>query len=372
MLLCHACGHHHGAGVAATPARPRLPHVTLDLHCHLAVPAVEQLVAAEPAQQADAARYAEGLGAPSVQTNRDMRQAIGVRLQSIDQRLADMDRLGIDVQVLSPSPMQYHYWAEPELAARISSLVNTQLAGVVDQRPDRFLALAHVPLQHPELAAQVLHEAMGLGLLGAEISSDPTGQGLDDAALAPFWQAAEELGAVLFLHPMGTSVGARLNRYYLSNVIGQPLETTIALAQLVHGGVLDRHPRLKVCAAHGGGFLPFAPGRFDHGFGVRPEAQACARPPSEYLRQLWFDTVVFRPDAVRTLLDIAGPTQVVAGTDYPFDMGEYALHALVEAVPGLDDEARARVLGGNAIELLGLDREHPALVAARRRIGVTA
>lgn len=366
--FCHTCGHHHGTGLAATPAR-RSPHVTVDIHCHLAVEAVDRLVHDDPRRRADAADYGRTLGAASTQVNLGMRDSIALPLVSPERRIADMDRLGIDVQVLSPSPMQYHYWADAPLAREIAALINTRIAQVVADSPQRFLGLGYAPLQHPELAVDILRQAMDAGLLGVEISSDPTGKGLDDPALEVFWDAAEKLGATLFLHPMGTSLGERVNRYYLANVIGQPLETTIALSQMIFSGVFDRHPRLKVCAAHGGGFLPFAPGRFDHGRGVRPEAGGCSEAPSAYLRRIWFDTVVFRPDALRTLVEVAGVQRVVAGSDYPFDMGEYALHDLVAGVPGLGEEERALILGGNAIAMLGLAAEQPAIAWARQRTG---
>jgi aminocarboxymuconate-semialdehyde decarboxylase len=367
-VLCHTCGHHHGTAVDAGFTGARLPHPTLDMHCHLAVEAVERRVQDDPRRREDAARYAQSLGKPSTDVNLRMRDTIAQRLVSPAERIADMDRLGIDVQVLSPSPMQYHYWADEALARELSGLLNTHIAEVVSRTPERFVGLGYAPLQHPQLAAEILRELMRSGLHGIEISSDPTGQGLDDPALEVVWETAAALGATIFLHPMGTSLGPRVNRYYLANIIGQPLESTIAVAQMIHSGVFDRHPKLKLCVAHGGGFLPFTLGRFDHGHGVRPEAQGCKEPPSTYLSRIWFDTVVFRPDAVRTLVDFAGVRQVVAGTDYPFDMGEYALHALIAQVPGLADADRAAILGGNAAHLLGLAPQHPALVAARTRI----
>ena len=372
MNACHCCGHHLGVSVeGAEGARlsARLPFLTLDMHCHLANVEVEALVKSQPGRQVEADAYRASLGEPSFEHNLGMRAAIGPRLHSIARRLQDMDRLGIDIQVLSPSPMQYYGWAEQGLAEAIATAHNTGIADVVREHPERFVGLGAVPLQHPALAARALrHAVQELGLLGVEITSDPTGNGLDDPALQVFWQEAERLGAVIFLHPMGTSLGARVNRFYLSNTVGQPLETTLALSELIYGGVLDRHPGLKICAAHGGGYLPFAPGRFDHAHGVRPEAQACRLPPSEYLSRLWVDTVVFRPQSVRTLIDTVGVSQVVAGTDYPFDMGEYALHDLVRAIPDTNANEQEAILGGNAVGLLGLPASHPALVFARARI----
>lgn len=370
FMRCHTCGHHAaGSGVDATPTSPRLPYPTFDMHCHVLSPEAEALVAGLPQKQAEPAEQRRLLGEASVTHNLAMREALRPRIVSGEQRLLDMDRLGIDVQVLSPSPTQYYGWADEDLADRIAQAQNRTIAQAVQDRPDRFVGLGAVSLQHPVLAAHQLRQAMEVhGLLGAEITSDPTGRGLDDPALDPFWEEAERLGAVLFLHPLGTSLGDRVDRYYLSNIIGQPLETTVALSQLIFGGVLDRFPALRWCAAHGGGYLPYAIGRSDHGHGVRPEARVCQHAPSHYLARLWFDTVVFRGDSVRSLIEQVGITQVVAGTDYPFDMGEYALHDLIRAVPNLDAEGRAAILGGNAVALLQLSSEHPALKGALARV----
>lgn len=370
FMRCHACAHHApGVDIGAVPPSRRLPFATLDMHCHLMVPAVEALVAGTPQKQAEAGEQRRLLGGSSVEHNLAMREALRVRIVSGGQRLRDMDRLGIDVQVLSPSPTQYYSWADPALAERIVRAQNEAIAEAVRARPDRFVGLGAVALQHPALAARQLREAMEVhGLLGAEITSDPTGLGMDDPALAPFWDEAERLNAVLFLHPLGTSLGERVDRHYLSNLVGQPLETTVALSQLIFGGVLDRFPGLRICAAHGGGYLPYAIGRSDHGHGVRPEARGCQELPSVYLARLWYDTVVFRPESLQSLIAQVGLSQVVAGTDYPFDMGEYALHELVRRIPHLTADAQAAILGGNASSLLQLPTDHPALVAARARV----
>lgn len=372
-MRCHACGHHHGAAVSERPEAARSPFMTVDMHCHLLVPEVDARVAGHPARQAELARIARDSGAASVKHNAGMREAIAGRLTELGQRVQDMDRLGIDLQLLSPSPTQYHAWADEALAAELVALQNQAIAAACRAQPERFVGLAAVALQHPALATLQLREAVrGQGLLGAEISSDPTGRGLDDEALEPFWAEAASLGAVVFIHPLGTSLGERLDRYYLANLIGQPLETTVALSQLIFGGVLDRHPSLKVVAAHGGGYLPHAVGRSDHGFGVRPEAAGCREVPSRYLRRMWFDTIVYRADALHTLVRVAGVDRIVAGTDYPFDMGEYELHGLLQQT-GLSEAELARILGRNALELLGLDHGHPAVrAAAKRQQGASA
>jgi aminocarboxymuconate-semialdehyde decarboxylase len=194
-----------------------------------------------------------------------------------------------------------------------------------------------------------------LGLRGVEISTSVNGEELDAARLAPFWRKAEELGAVVFIHPFGTTLGDRVSTHYLSNIIGQPLETTIALSHLIFGGVLDRHPGLRIVAAHGGGYLPSYCGRSNHGYAVRPEAKADAKfPPMEYLRKIWFDTLVYEPGALRHLINTVGASQVVVGSDYPFDMGHYDPHGLLAATQGLTEGERGAILGGNAAILLGL------------------
>jgi aminocarboxymuconate-semialdehyde decarboxylase len=207
-----------------------------------------------------------------------------------------------------------------------------------------------------------------LDLKGVEISTSVNGEELDAELLKPFWRKAEELGAVVFIHPWGTSLGARVNTYYLNNIIGQPLETTIALSHLIFGGVLDRHPRLKIVAAHGGGYLPSYSGRTNHGHAVRPEARASApKIPLEYLKKLWFDTLVYEPEALRHLINVVGASQLIVGTDYPFDMGHYEPHELIENTPGITETEATAILGGNAASLLGID---PSTVSQGRDASV--
>jgi len=193
------------------------------------------------------------------------------------------------------------------------------------------------------------------GLRGVEISSAVNGLELSDERFDRFWSKAEELGCLVFIHPLGTSLGERVNRHYLGNIIGQPIETTIALSHLIFGGVLDRYPRLRICAAHGGGYLPSYIGRSDHGFAVRPEAAKIQHKPSEYLKRIYFDSLVYTAEGLRHLIEEVGVTQIMLGTDYPFDMGAYDPHAHVSAVAGLTEQERDLILGGNAARLLGID-----------------
>src|SRR5690606_39141580 len=217
--------------------------------------------------------------------------------------------------------------------------------------PDRLRGLGLVPLQHPEHTVPALDHALGQGLAGVEISSHAPGRELSDPAYEPFWSRAEETGALVFLHPFGCTLDERLDQWYLSNTVGQPTENAVALSHLIFSGVLDRHPGLKLVAAHGGGYLPFAIGRSDHAWRVRPDARGCEHEPSSYLRRLWFDTVVHDDRALRTLVEVAGADRVLLGSDYPFDMGLDDPVTTIRAA-GLPDDATDRILGANADALL--------------------
>jgi len=325
-----------------------------DIHAHCVVPEVWALVEGQEGRAADAARQAAGMGPASAALNARLAREWAPLLIDPGARLAAMDRMGLDVQAVSPAPTEYHYWAEPSLAADVCRALNEGVAAHVAAAPDRLVGLGMIALQHPDLAAEQLRAAVrDLGLRGAMIATNVDGTDLSDERLTPVWAAAEELGAVLFLHPWGCTLGERLDRSYLYNVVGNPTETTVALSHLIFGGVLDRHPRLRICAAHGGGYLPYYPGRSDHAHRAREDSRTCARPPSEYLRDLWFDTVVHDPVTLRHLIDRAGASQVVLGTDHPFDMGLDDPLGLLDAVPGLTPEERDAVAGANAERLLG-------------------
>lgn len=362
-IAVHTCGagpcRHDTADLASRlanlgPVEPR--PFTVDLHCHVLIPDVEASVATHPERIAEIEALARATGDASVLHNaRHMLPEAAPRMTTLAKRLEDIDAIGIDVQAISPSPSQFYYWADPALAADVVHRCNERIAELCAQRPDRLVGLGTVALQHPDLAAEQLDTAVrAFGLRGVEISSQVQGRDLDDPAFAPFWETAQALECLVFLHPFGSSMGERLDRYYLSNVIGQPLETTIALSHLIFGGVLDRYPGLRVCCAHGGGYLPYYIGRSDHAYRVRPEAALPEHPPSRYLRQVWFDSVVYEPDTLRHLVDRVGTSQVVLGTDYPFDMGSYRVHELLAGVPGLTAADRADLLGRNASRLLKL------------------
>ena len=363
-MYLHRCNTHAGSPVASAERPGGAGHtvrrgyrsVTVDLHCHAFVPEVEQLVRDRPEKQAEPALQQRVMGAASAEYNsKTMLPAAFPKLTNVELRLRDMDAMGVDIQVVSPTSVQHYYWADVDLAREIVRTTNEKIAQECARHPDRLVALGNIALQHPELSLEQLDHCVGkLGMRGVEISTAVNGHELDNPLFARFWARAEELGCLVFIHPFGTSLGERVNRFYLQNIIGQPIETTIALSHLIFGGVLDRHPGLKILAAHGGGYLPSYIGRSDHGYDTRPDARSMKRRPSEYLRQLYFDTLVYTPESLRHLVGQVGATQLVIGTDYPFDMGAYDVHALLDAVPGLSEEDKASILGGNAIRLLGL------------------
>lgn len=328
---------------------------TVDVHAHAIVPEVEAIVAGNPGLDELRALEAVRNGAESLAVSGKMVRERIPQLTGLDRRLADMSAAGIDVQVVSPSPSQYHYWADRELSRTIYGAANRGIAALVAEEPSRLLGLGLVPLQHPDAMVDALDDAvLTCGLSGVEISSfaqTPDGTvELSNPALDPFWARAAALGAVIFLHPFGCSLDARLDRFYLSNTVGQPAENAAALSHVIFSGVLDRHPDLKLIAAHGGGYLPTNIGRSDHAWTVRPEARRCADLPSSYLRRLTFDSLVHDPAQLRHLVDAAGSESVVLGSDYPFDMGTADPVAAVRSA-GLPAATVDAVLGGNAAAL---------------------
>lgn len=339
----------------SAPLANREPGVrVIDLHAHVLTPEVDAIVVKNPRWPQVSAAQAAALGAASMSHNGPLFASLAPRMTQAALRIADMEAMGIDLQVISPSPTQYYYWLEEDVSEQLVAMQNATIIELCRAHPGHFLGLAAVSLQHPELAARQLRDMMLHHFIkGVEISSSAGAMELADPALEPFWAAAAETGAVVFLHPLGTTLGTRLSAHYLSNVIGQPLETTIALSGLILSGLLDRHPTLQLLGAHGGGYLPTYIGRSDHAWHVRPEAQTCDRAPSSYLKRLWFDTLVYDPPALRRLADQVGSDRLVIGTDYPYDMGAYAPHALLDGSM-FNAEERSAILGGNAARLLGI------------------
>jgi aminocarboxymuconate-semialdehyde decarboxylase len=328
--------------------------MTTDVHAHLLLPAlhaeVERRAPELVAEAADLERRRNGVA--SLQASGAMIGARIPKLTDVTARLAAMDEQGVDRQWVSVSPNHFYPWAPEGLAGWVASETNRLIAEHVSLAPDRLTGLGVVPLQHPDRVVEYLDDAvLGRGLAGVEISSFAGDVELSDPRLEPFWARAAELRAIVFLHPFGCSLDERLDRFYLTNTVGQPVENAVALSHLIFAGVLDRHPDLRIVAAHGGGYLPTAIGRSDRAWRVRPEARGCEHPPSSYLRRIWFDTVVHDAKALRALVEAVGGSRVVLGSDFPFDMGVDDPVALVRGAD-LPAEIAARILEGNAEALL--------------------
>jgi aminocarboxymuconate-semialdehyde decarboxylase len=301
---------------------------TVDVHAHCAVPEAMALM---------------GMRMPSE----------GLHLGQ--ERLRAMDAQGIDVEALSINP--YWYTADHDLARQLIRIQNEKLAEPGATQPDRFVAFTTVALQHPDLAVEQPEDGIKrLRLCGVSIGGSVNGEELSDPKFHPFWAKAEELGVLVFLHPQGVlDLEKRLQgNGLLTNVIGNPLETTIALSHLIFEGTLDRFPGLKLCAAHGRGYLPSYSARSDHGcltFPDRCSGPTLKKRPSEYLRDLYFDSIVFTPEALRHLVAECGAGQIVMGTDYPYPWTSTAVEHIL-GTPSLSDAERAAILGDTACKLL--------------------
>jgi aminocarboxymuconate-semialdehyde decarboxylase len=273
----------------------------------------------------------------------------------VETRFRDMDAAEVDVHVLSVTPQTYLYNEEPALAVASSALQNDQIAKLVKAYPDRFMGIATLPMQAPERAADELRRAVrSLGMHGAMIGSNVNGKNLDDPALEPLWAAAAELGAFMLIHPTNVAGVDRLRAYYLNNLIGNPLDTTIAAACLVFGGVMQRHPKLNVCLVHGGGFVPYQAGRWAHGWHVRPEPKMNVKQsPEPWIDRFYYDTILHAKPQLEFLVGSCGPGRVLLGSDYPYDMGTGECVRQVRALSIADGDKEA-ILKGNAVTLLGV------------------
>jgi aminocarboxymuconate-semialdehyde decarboxylase len=272
----------------------------------------------------------------------------------IESKLESMDRKGLDVAVISPAPPLFYYWADADLALHVAKLVNDGVAEMVAAKPQRLRGMASVPMQHPDAAVAELERVHALHRFKAvEIGTSIEGAQLAEDRFRPLLRRAAELGMFVFAHPYYVGSKAGLESYYLTNLIGNPLDTTVMLANLMFSGALDELPELKIVLAHGGGFTPYQIGRLVHGHKVRGETHSRSKSsPAHLIKRIYFDSLVFEPKALRYLIDLVGADRICIGTDSPFDMQDTAPSETIGAVPGITPEERTCVCCRTALTLL--------------------
>jgi aminocarboxymuconate-semialdehyde decarboxylase len=316
----------------------------VDVHAHVRVPEAWDLVK-------DRIR-SEGRPGDMTLANPDNPANIH---NDVEKHLADLDEMGIDVQAVSVNP--FWYWADVDLARKIIQIQNEKIAELCAAHPKRLAGLGSVALQHPSLAVEQMEEGVkNLGMRGFAIGGSVNGDDLSAPKFHPFWAKAEELQTLIFIHPQsaGTPIDEKRlkGNGFLDNVVGHPLETTLALTHLIQDGTLDLFPGVKICAAHGGGYLPSYSGRNDQCLTAFPNlCKPLKKPPSEYLKQLYYDSVLFTPEDMRHLIAVVGASQVVVGTDYPTLWNRTPVDRIL-AVPGLNDKERISIFGSTAAKLL--------------------
>ena len=361
---CNDPGHRQSSAMAAGRASTKIVRdrkgrsLRVDIHCHYQNPVLAAKVAPlNPAQYEPASQFANAL---TKEVNVKQVQDRGPKLSTIEVRLKDMDRMGVDIQAICPAPNQCYYWAEPAYGLELAREANERLAEIAATWPDRFVAMGTVPLQNATMAARELERCVKkLGMRGVEILPNVNGKDLTDPSLGldKFFAKAQELDIVIFMHPLGYTNGNRFIDHYFNNVIGNPLETTVAVSHLIFDGVMERFPKLKIVLPHSGGFLAHYWARMDHAHRARRDCHTVIKKaPTSYLKKFYFDTITFDKQMLRHSIDKWGVDHVLLGTDYPYDMGEDNPVKLIESVPKLSRADKDRIMGGTSAKLLKIKR----------------
>lgn len=273
-------------------------------------------------------------------------------------RIKDCNHTNVDIQVLSTVPVMFSYWAKPEDTHDFSKYLNDHIASVINDYPGRFMGLGTVPMQSPDLAVKEMERCVkDLKLSGIEIGSHVNDWNLDNENLFPIYEAAEELGAAIFVHPWDMMGKEKMPKYWLPWLVGMPAETSLAICSMIFGGVFEKFKKLKVCFSHGGGSFPFTIGRIEHGFNVRPDLVAVDNNvnPRDYLGKFYLDSLVHDEMALKYLVDLIGDEKIVLGSDYPFPLGEHHPGNLIVTANSLSAESKERLLWKNAASFLGIE-----------------
>ncbi len=328
----------------------------IDIHTHYVAPELIELVEREGARH-NVTVSLTGDGKRQFCVAEWLSPPLPYAITSLEHRFDEVQEMQVTKQMLLPQIDLSGYQLTAEDGLWFSSIQNETLAETVHQYPERFAALATVPLQAPNIAArEAIRAVRDLHMCGVEVGTHVNGRSLDQPIFDVFWATIQDLGIPVFLHPLATPGQERLQRYSLTNLIGYPAETTTAAAQLIFGGVLDRFPRLLVCLAHAGGFLPYQIGRLDRGYQARPELKAVdiKEHPSSYLRRFYFDSITHSPAALEFLCRLVGPERIMLGTDYPFEIGDPEAVERVRSIKVISLEEQDKILGGNATALFRL------------------
>lgn len=341
----------------------------VDVHAHMTPLAFLEVIPEDRGQKGLSVHYDSATGVytlvfrgTEIGTQAEYRHPVIPVEYDLNLRRAKMSEQIVDVHILSPTPLLSGYGLDPVVAEQRCRLVNEYLASIGERDPEHFIPVAMVPLQDAERAVREVERAVReLGMKGVQIGANVWGKDLDHHSFFPFFKKVAELDVPILVHPAvsqshSTAVAnmERLGKHYLHNIVGNPLDTTIAIARIIFSGLLDQLPNLKFCFAHAGGYAPYGIGRMNRGYFIREENKGVIpRPPTQYIRQLYFDSITHDVKALRYLIEAVGEGNVMLGSDYPFDMGvEDPVGFVKEA--GLPHEVMDRVLGGNAAHLFGL------------------
>jgi aminocarboxymuconate-semialdehyde decarboxylase len=331
--------------------QPGRSRCVIDFHAHLMLPEIYAVTG--PHSMFVKSNTDPTMSEEARKGVREREAVLVARMSDVTERIVHMDVMGVDMQVLSSSLVQQStYWAEPKESLRLERMLNDRMAAVVAANPKRLIGLGGVPLAAPALAVAELTRCMReLGLAGVGISTTARDMELGDAALRPFWERAEELGAIVYIHPAGNT-GARFEKWYLSNSIGQAFEEAMAIASLMYDGILDAFPLLKICISHGGGYMPYYMGRIARNYVEKPATRVnMQKSPAEYLRMLYYDSCVYETEVLEALVKRVGADRVVLGSDYP--VGDPRPVAFVESCALMADD-KEKIIGVNAAKLFGV------------------